>query len=173
MSLLVDFAAWLGATSLSAVVTGHDWLVPAIQVVHILAVAAVLIASLHIHLRALNVLERDVAQAQVAARFLPILWGALGVLAFTGLLLIASEPTRAMFRTVFWVKLVLASAASLGTWAQGPLALRFNTGGANTGGGAVSPAQKVLAVATLLVWLGVVYAGRWIAYADGWAGAPA
>lgn len=168
MTLLVDFAAWLGGTSLSALVTGHDCLVPAIQVVHILAVAAVLIASLHIHLRALGVLERDVAQGQVAARFLPILWGALGVLAITGLLLIASEPTRAIFRTVFWVKLALAAAASLGTWAQGPLALRFANGGV-----AVHPAQKVLAVATLLVWLGVIYAGRWIAYADGWAGAPA
>lgn len=168
MSLLVDFAAWLGTTSLSALVIGHDWLVPAIQVVHILAVAAVLIASLHIHLRALNLLERDVAQEQVAARFLPILWGALGVLAFTGLLLIASEPTRAMFRTVFWVKLALATAASAGTWAQGPLALRLNNGGI-----AVSPVQRALAVATLLVWLGVIYAGRWIAYADAWAGAPA
>lgn len=164
MSLLVDFAAWLGTTSLSALVIGHDWLVPAIQVVHILAVAGVLIASLHIHLRALNLLERDVAQEQVTARFLPILWGALGVLAITGLLLIASEPTRAMFRTVFWVKLVLASAASLGTWAQGPLALRFNTGGV-----AAAPAQRALAVATLLVWLAVIYAGRWIAYADAWA----
>jgi len=168
MTLLVDFAAWLGTTSLSALVTGHDWLVPAIQVVHILAVAAVLIASLHIHLRALNILERDVAQGEVAARFLPILWGALGVLAFTGILLIASEPTRAIFRSIFWVKLALASAASLGTWAQGPLALRFNTGGV-----AVAPAQRLLAVATLLVWLAVIYAGRWIAYADAWAGAPA
>ncbi|NOW45738.1 hypothetical protein FHW96_001896 [Novosphingobium sp. SG751A] len=168
MTLLVDFAAWLGTTSLSALVIGHDWLVPAIQVVHILAVAGVLIASLHIHLRALNVLERDVAQEQVAARFLPILWGALGVLAITGLLLIASEPTRAMFRTVFWVKLALVTAASVGTWAQGPLALRYNTGGV-----AVAPAQRVLAVASLLVWLAVIYAGRWIAYADAWAGAPA
>jgi hypothetical protein len=168
MSLLVDFAEWLGTTSLSALVTGHDWLVPAIQVVHILAVAAVLIASLHIHLRVLGVLERDVAQGDVSARFLPILWVALGVLAFTGILLIASEPTRAIFRSIFWIKLALATLASLATWAQAPLSLRLNNGGV-----AVAPAQRALAVVTLLVWLGVIYAGRWIAYADAWAGAPA
>ena len=105
MTTLTAFADWLAASPLPPLVTSHDWLVPAIQVVHILAIAAVLIASVHINLRVLNVLESDVALADVAGRFLPILWGALGVLA-------------------------------------------------------------------LILWALTVYAGRWIAYADPWPGAP-
>lgn len=166
MSLLVDFSNWLAGSPLPSLVTGHDWLVPAIQVLHILAVAAVVLASAHIHLRTLGVLESDVAIDDVARRFLPLLWGALGVLAFTGILLIASEPIRAIFRAVFWVKLALATAASLATWAQRPLAL-------NAGGSAsVAGGQKALAVAAMIFWVLTIYAGRWIAYADPWAGAP-
>ena len=167
MTTLTAFADWLAASPLPPLVTSHDWLVPAIQVVHILAIAAVLIASVHINLRVLNVLENDVALADVAARFLPILWGALGVLALTGVLLIASEPNRAIFRTVFWVKLALATLATLATATQPRLALTGGQGATMAGGG-----QKVLAVLALILWALTVYAGRWIAYADSWPGAP-
>ena len=158
MSVLTDFSTWLAASPLPPLVTSHDWLVPAIQVVHIFAIAAVVIASVHIHLRALEVIERDVALRAVAARFLPILWVALGFLAFTGVLLIASEPNRAIFRTVFWVKLALATLAALATAAQPRLA---------SGHG-----SKFVGALALILWTLTIYAGRWIAYADPWPGAP-
>lgn len=167
MSILTAFADWLGATPLTAQVTAHDWLVPALQVVHILAIAGVLIASLHIHLRALGVWDKDVALPDVSRAVLPILWGALAVLAATGFLLIASEPTRAIFRTVFWVKLALALLASLATAAQSSFGPVVRGDGTLTAGG-----NKVLAVAALIGWALVIYAGRWIAYADPWPGAP-
>jgi len=168
MSVLTDFSTWLAASPLPPLVTSHDWLVPAIQVVHILSIAAVVIASVHINLRALNVIERDVALGDVADRFLPVLWAALGVLALTGVLLIASEPNRAIFRYVFWVKLVLATLAALATAGQP----RFALSGGAQGAAAVSSGQKVLAVLALVLWALTIYAGRWIAYADPWAGAP-
>lgn len=166
MSLLTQFADGLSASPLPALVTGHDWLVPAIQVIHILAVAAVVIAAVHVNLRALGLIERDVPPGDVAARFLPILWKAVGVLAFTGLLLIASEPNRAIFRSVFWVKLALVLLASIATGAQrSPVSI--------TAQGTVAGHRRVLAVVALILWALTIFAGRWIAYADPWPGAPA
>lgn len=170
---LIAFADWLGSTALSAQVTAHDWLVPALQVVHILAIAAVLAAALHIHLRALGVLERDVTLEAVSARFLPILWGGLAVLAVTGFLLIASEPNRAIFRTVFWAKLALAVLASIATAAQRSRGQRgAGQGAPGQDGALVASGNRLLAVAALIGWALVIYAGRWIAYADPWPGAP-
>jgi hypothetical protein len=167
MSVLINFSTWLAASPLPPLVTSHDWLVPAIQVVHILSVAAVVIASVHINLRALNVIEREAPLADVAARFLPILWSALGILAFTGILLIASEPNRAIFRTVFWIKLALAFAASVATASQRSFALAGAPGQGGSDG-----RQKLLAAIALILWALTIFAGRWIAYADPWPGAP-
>lgn len=166
MSLLTQFADKLSASPLPALVTSHDWLVPAIQVIHILSVAAAVIAAVHISLRALDLIERDASPADVAARFLPILWTAVGILAVTGLLLIASEPNRAIFRSVFWIKLAMVVLASIATGAQrSPVAI--------TAQGAFEGHRKLLAVAALILWTLTIFAGRWIAYADPWPGAPA
>jgi hypothetical protein len=159
MTTLSNFAAWLATTPLNAAVTQHAWIVPAIQVVHIVAIAVVVIGVALINLRALGLVETDRPQRAVTATWLRPVLGAVAVLALTGVLLIVSEPGRAMFRTVFWVKLGLIVVALAVTATQG----RRETSG--------TLLPRVQAVAALLLWIGVIYAGRWIAYADGWAGA--
>jgi hypothetical protein len=159
MTALHDFAVWLAHSPLNAAVTGRSWLVPAIQVVHIVAIAAVVVSAALINLRALGVLEIDRPQRALVRAWLPVILGALVVLALTGVLLIASEPGRALFRTVFWVKLVLIVVATAVTAAHGFCTPRSRL------------VPRALAIASVLLWLGVIFAGRWIAYADGWAGA--
>ncbi len=48
---LIIFANWLGSTPLTEAVAGHFWVVPALQTVHILSMAAVLIGVALINLR--------------------------------------------------------------------------------------------------------------------------
>lgn len=139
---------------------------------HILGVAAVLIAVLHINLRVLGVIERENSVGDVTERYLPLLWAALALLALTGFLLIASEPNRAIFRSVFWVKLALVTAASIATALQPRIAAPAPIIGAPPAAQEQSLAARVLAVAALVLWVLVVFAGRWIAYADPWPGAP-
>lgn len=173
MSLLVNFAAWLGQTPISGLVTAQSWIVPALQVVHIFGVAAVLVAALHIHLRALNLVESDLPFPEVAARYLAVGWIALGALALTGFLLIASEPNRAIFRTVFWVKLALVAAASVTTALQSQIAAKIVAhGGGSSAANGQARARTALAAVSALFWVLAVFAGRWIAYADPWPGAP-
>lgn len=158
MSLIHALARWLTGSWLSNLVTAHSWYVPAIQVVHIIAIAAIIIAALLINLRALGLMETGRPARMVQAAWMPVIWSALVVLALTGVLLIASEPGRALFRWVFWVKLGLIVAALTVTALHRRLAE-----------GAL-PARLV-AAGSLVLWFAVILAGRWIAYADGWQGA--
>jgi hypothetical protein len=164
MERLIAFADWLGSTSLSALLTGHAWIVPNLQVVHIVAIAAVVIGAVLINLRALGLFDRERPLVEYLDRFLPVLGAAVVVLAISGFLLIASEPGRALFRTVFWIKLALIAAAFAFTWAQRPLLARADL---------AAVARPALALLSLTAWTGVIFAGRWIAYADAWPGAPA
>ena len=105
MTALHDFAVWLAHSPLNAAVTAQAWIVPEIQVVHIVAIAAVVVSAALINLRALGVIETDRPQRALVRSWLPVIGVALVVLALTGILLIVSEPGRALFRTVFWVKI--------------------------------------------------------------------
>lgn len=156
MTVLHDFAVWLAHSPLNAAVTARGWIVPEIQIVHIVAIAAVVISALQINLRALGVMEVNRPLRTVVQAWFPVILIAVVVLAGTGFLLIASEPGRALFRTVFWVKLGLIVVALVVTGAQA----RMNP----------APA-RALAIFSLLLWIGVIVAGRWIAYAQGWPGA--
>ena len=118
MTTLHDFAVWLAHSPVNAAVTAQAWLVPEIQIVHILAIAAVVIAATLINLRALGLVETDQPQHGVAQAWTRVIAIAIVVLAATGFLLVASEPGRALFRTVFWVKLGLIVAALAITAAQ-------------------------------------------------------
>lgn len=162
MEILADFATWLAATPVAALVTSRGWIVPAIQVVHIIAIAAVVISVAQINRNAVRTRAGAPDISLTLRQWLPVAYVAVGILAVSGALLIASEPGRALFRTVFWVKIALIIAALALTRAHGAAALRARLGW-----------HRVLAAGSVLLWVGVVFAGRWIAYADGWPGAPA
>jgi len=168
--MLESFAAWLAGTPLSAFVANQAWVVPTVQTVHILAVATIMGAVVIVHLRLLGVVERRQSVGSLAARFVPPSAAAIAILAITGFLMIAGEPTRAIFRYVFWVKMgllvavILLTAALLGGLkaigvtddAQRPIPFPY----------------RALAVLALLIWAGIIVAGRWIGYAQGWPGSP-
>jgi len=167
--MLNAFAAWLLGTPVTAFLENAAWAVPTIQTLHILCIALVFGGAVFINLRVFGLIERDQPIAAVLDRFLPTMTIALGVLALTGALLIASEPNRALFRVVFWVKMGLILLAVAATWGQRRLILA----GSAAGDSATSPlGVRLFAGLTLILWVGVIFAGRWIGYATGWPGSP-
>ena len=168
--MLETFAAWLAGTPLSAFVANQAWVVPTVQTVHILAVATVMGAVVIVHLRVLGIVERRQSVGALAARFAPPSAAAIVILAITGFLMIAGEPTRAIFRVVFWVKMGLLVAV---------IALTAALLGGLKASGAADDAQRpiplpyrALAVLALLIWVAIIIAGRWIGYTQGWPGSP-
>lgn len=77
MRLFID---WLTATPLSDALKTHAWAVPAIQTVHILAIAILMGSVLIVDLRLVGLGSRSQTIGDVARRYLPWFWGAFAVL---------------------------------------------------------------------------------------------
>jgi hypothetical protein len=159
---LLDFCAWIEQTPLSLVVQSTPWIVPTVQTIHILGIAAVLSSALMIALRLLGVAGCDQPLARISARFRPVIWWTLPLLLVTGMVMISGEPARSLANAVFQLKMLLLIAAIAVT--LGFLAPLDKDGAFWDATGGRRRAAKMLAVLSLLLWMGIVFSGRWIAY---------
>ena len=156
-----EFAEWLGSTPLSVAIQSRLWLTPLLQTIHIVMIGVVFVSMLSVALRVLGQVRTDEPLAEVWHRFAPWFWTALGVMAGTGLVLTISEPVREVSALSFWIKitLIVVGVAS---------ALYFGRTVATAGVGAVtsvySGRARVVAVATIVLWVAIMFLGRWIAY---------
>ncbi len=159
---LSEFSKWLAATPLSHIIQTTKWVIPALQTVHILSVAVVFSSAVLVDLRLWRLLNRDVPLPEVARRFLPTIWPVLLVLLVTGSLLIIGEPRRSLLNSTFYLKMaLLAVAIVLTAWLQWSLSSSPNFWDRNR---ARRMAGRLAATVSMLVWCGILFAGRWIAY---------
>ena len=98
-------------TALSQAIQGALWVIPTIQTVHILAIAALMAAALLTNLRMAGWHGKDRAIADVVRPLQPVIWWALPVLLLSGAVLIIGEPARALKNASFQWKLVLITGA--------------------------------------------------------------
>ena len=161
--MLHTFAQWLSDTPPSRFIQDVLWIIPAVQTVHILAIAIVLSSVAMIELRLFGLVGRNTPVAQTAGRFLPWLWWGTLALAVTGVILITGEPGRALTNPAFQLKMALLVVAVLVTLAFHRSVRKRSAlwSGSSRSLGAI----RAAALATLLLWFSVAVAGRWIAYA--------
>ena len=157
---MIEFAEWLGSTPLSIGVQSRTWLTPLLQSIHILMIGIVFVSILVVALRVLGRMRTEESLTAVWRRFAPWLWPALVVMALTGIVLIIGEPVRESTATSFWLKMALiaigvSSAAFFG---------RSVRSAANGGAGEASAGARFAAVATVVLWLAIIFFGRAIAY---------
>ncbi len=159
---LDNFCAWIERTPLSQAIQVTSWSVPAVQTVHILAIAAVMASVFMLNLRLLGIVGTDRPLAEVSARIRPVIWWTLPILLLSGAILIVGEPVRSLENWVFQLKMTLLVAVIIITLAyQAPLNKDSNFWDATSGRrGAI----KLIAIVSLTLWVGIVCAGRWIAY---------
>jgi hypothetical protein len=159
---LSEFSKWLATTPLSHVIQTTKWVIPALQTVHILSVAVVFSSAVLVDLRLWRLLNRDVPLPEMASRFLPTIWPVLLVLLITGSLLIIGEPRRSLLNSTFYLKMaLLAVAIVLTALLQWSLSSSPNFWDKDRGR---RMAGQLAATASILVWCGILFAGRWIAY---------
>jgi hypothetical protein len=154
--------AWLEETRLSHAIQVTKWIVPTVQTVHILAVAVVAGSVLMVNLRLIGVFGADQPLKAVSSRFLPFVWWPLLILLATGAIMIIGEPPRSLKSPAFQLKMALLLAALLVTGLF-QLLLKRDPAFADAGGGR-RRAATTMAVLSMLLWTGIVFAGRWIAY---------
>jgi hypothetical protein len=159
---LSELAKWLAATPLSHTIQSTGWIIPSLQTIHILGVAVVFSSAILVDLRVWRLLQRDEPLPEVARRFLPTIWPVLLILLVTGSLLIVGEPRRSLLNLTFYLKMsLLAVAIMLTAGLQRSIASSPNFWDKNRGR---EIAWRFAATLSILIWCGILFAGRWIAY---------
>jgi hypothetical protein len=158
------FCEWLANTPPSLLIQNVSWIIPAVQSVHILCIAIVMGSVALIDLRLLGITGRSQSISSMVDRLLPAVWVALVILFITGAILAIGEPVRSLENPAFQVKmLMLLCVAALTFFFQHMLR-------GDVAFWELSPARrgtaKLAAIVSLLLWVGIVFAGRWIAYMD-------
>lgn len=160
MKTLIDsLVAWLEGTSLHMTMQTVEWMVPTVQTVHILAIAAVFASSVTLALRTLQLAGTDWSPAQWGRRLNGwVGWGLL-ILLISGLFMITGEPARSLNNVMFQTKMLLLLVAIGLFWALVRGVRGLDQPEQRSPGGV-----QLLAALTVLVWLAIIICGRWIAY---------
>ncbi len=159
---LNEICHWIDQTALSQSIQAAGWVVPAVQTIHILAIAVVASSALMIDLRLIGVFWASRPIEAVTARFLPLVWWPLLVLLATGIIMITAEPARSLKNPAFQLKMALLIAALIVTWLF-QFSQRRNAAFGDLHSGPRA-AATTLAVVSILLWSSIIFAGRWIAY---------
>jgi uncharacterized membrane protein len=152
------FCDWLSNTRVSLTIQTVLWIIPAVQTVHILCVAVVMSSMAMLDLRLVGFTGRRQPISRMVHRFVPWVWCTLPIMAVTGSILIIGEPARELLNPYFRAKMVMLATVIVITLVVQLLNNR----------NAYWETRKAAAMLTgsvsLLLWVGIVSAGRWIAY---------
>jgi hypothetical protein len=153
-----SFCDWLSNTPLSLKIQTVLWIIPAVQTIHILCVAIVMSTMAMLDFRLVGLAGRNQPISRTVNRWVPWVWGTLPVMLLTGCILIIGEPTRELMNPYFRAKMVMllvVVAITLLLHVKNKDAAYWQT---------KALAAKFAGSVSLLLWVGIVAAGRWIAY---------
>jgi hypothetical protein len=159
---MVAFCKWLEQTPVGAAVRDSLWLFPAIETLHLLGMAALVGTIVVFDLRLLGWTMRRERVSQLAGRLFPWSWAGFAVQLVTGAILFSSEAVKVYPNPAFRVKLLLIFLAGLHALIFHWTVYRDVATWDDTG---VLPAgAKVAGFVSILLWVGVVAAGRFIGF---------
>lgn len=153
---LIAFSHWLSHTPLSQVIQRTHGAIAGIQVVHIICLATLVGLALGLSLRVAGRGFTAEPLRSLAGRFIPAMWICLGVLLASGSLLIIAEPFRTIRNPMFYTKMSLLLVAIVITLWLSSVARREPE--------APTIPRAAVAALYMLVWFGIIVAGRFIAY---------
>lgn len=138
------------------------WLFPIIETVHLLGMAALVGTVTAFDLRLLGWALRGARVSELARRLIPWAWTGFAVQVITGGMLFSSEATKMYANPAFRVKMLLICIAGIHA-----LVFHFavNRNGAAWDNSRRLPiGAKVAGAISILIWAGVVTAGRFIGF---------
>jgi hypothetical protein len=156
------FASWLATTPVSKLFQDVLWIIPLSQCIHIVCISVLFASALAINLRLLNITLLDRGVADLSRSLLPWIWGSLVVLVVTGCVQAVAEPVREFQSPFFWAKMTLLALVIMLTagFARSVRANAERWGSTDTR----PSGARAFAVASSVLWVSIIVAGRLIAY---------
>ena len=153
---------WLEGTPVGSSVRESLWLFPAIETLHLLGMALLVVTIGAFDLRLMGLAIRGMRVSELARRLFPCAWTGLAVQVLTGALLFSSEATKMVVNPAFRLKMLLILLGGVHAVVFRWIACRDMPAWDEAG---PTPLRgKVAGLASLLLWMGVVAAGRWIGF---------
>jgi len=158
MHHLLPLFKWFDASAMGAWVRDSRWIFPAIEAVHIVALALLFGAILMLNLRLLGLTLTNKPVAQLARELSPWVLVSLLIILASGVLLFASEALKAYASVPFQVKMLFLFAAMIFHYTIYGTLLKKNDS-------AIGPVWgKIAAIISIALWLGVGLGGRGIGF---------
>jgi len=160
---LASFLQWLYNTPFSITMGESLWAEPIVETIHVLTLTLFLGFAVLLDMRLLGVAMKRRRMSEVLGQLNPWLFGGFTVMIVTGVLLFCADPIAFYSTTVFKIKMIMLVLAGLNV-------LIFNaTIGRKIAEWDLSPTTpggaKLAAIVSLVLWVFIISAGRWIAYA--------
>jgi len=129
---------------------------PIVQTFHLLGIAVIMSSVVLLDLRILGLALPSQDVQELTRRVMPWVWWTLPVMLLSGAMFVFARPRRYFTNPIFGLKFaLLLPAIALAAVLHFVSVRKPDTLG-----------TKVIAAVSLLLWVGVVLAGRWIAYVD-------
>lgn len=162
MPRLYEFCHWLEKTKLGLWIHNSVWAFPVIETVHIFGIIILVASTSILDLRMLGLAFKQDTVSKLARTYLPWAWLGFGIQLVTGFLLFSSEAVSMYGNIAFRLKMLMIVLAginalvfhvttytSVDAWEHDPVA---------------PLSARFAGTASILLWFGIVAAGRWIAY---------
>jgi hypothetical protein len=162
MHFVFEICQWLDRTLVGTSIRESLWLFPIIETMHIFGIILLVGATSILDLRLMGLTFRDESVSKIAGRFIPWALAGFAVQIVTGSLLFTSEAAKMYGNPGFQIKMILIAVAGInalvfhsiayqcvGRWEYDPV-------------GPLS--ARAAGLISILLWFGIVAAGRWIAY---------
>jgi len=159
---MVAFCQWLEGSAFGTAIHQSLWLFPLIETAHLFGIILLVGATSALDLRLIGLTLKEEPVSRVAGRLLPWAWVGLTIQVTTGFCLFASEATRCWENPAFRIKMAMLVLAGLNALVFHQTVYRRV---ASWDEARVTPvAAKFAGCCSILLWFGIVAAGRWIAF---------
>jgi cytochrome bd-type quinol oxidase subunit 2 len=129
---------------------------PIVQTVHLLGIAVLMSSVVLLDLRILGLALPSQDVQELTRRVMPWVWWTLPVMLLSGSMFVFARPRRYFTNPIFGLKFALLLPAIALAAVLHFVSVRKPD----------DWRTKLVAAISLLLWIGVVLAGRWIAYVD-------
>ena len=140
---------------------GGTWLFPFIESIHVISIALVVGSILFVDLRLLGLAAMRYPIRDFARELVPWTWGAFAVATITGLGMFITRAASHVLNPAFqWKMILLALAGANMAWFHFRIYRHLDSQSQT----ASATQLKVIGALSLLLWSGVVLAGRWVGH---------